>query len=256
MINTSVGLKISEYAKEYLLIFMTALFITSCTTVHQSKYFENIQKDTSIKKFIGKDADLKIKKGDILGIIVASITEREISVIGNPYSIPSGILVDDDGNIEMLSIGKIHAFGLTRNQLKDTLEKNLGLYLKNPVVSVKFLNHRVTIVGLVAHPQVFQMPEDNLTIFELLANAGEITSAGRWDNVRIVRDSDSGKIFSTINMKSASVFNSPNYYLKPGDIVYVEPKKVKVVVGQQTTQLVGLVLSAISVILIVVRGLQ
>lgn len=254
MINAFLTPYLFIIKKHYLFLFTLLILLGSCRTVRQPIYFESIgARDTSIKKYLNKEADLKIRKGDIVSINISSITPDV--VVYNSANSP-GYVVDNEGDIYILNIGKIHAEGLTRKELKVLVEKQLSAYLKDPLVSIKFLNHSVTVLGEVSHPQTFPLNQDNVNLLEIISMAGEVTALGRKDNVLIVRDSDSGKQFHRVNLLNTSVFNSPDYYIKPDDIVYVEPKKVKVIIGQQATQLVSLGLSLISVLLILIRGLK
>jgi len=254
MINAFAEPLLTVTRRHYLPVFTFCLILFgSCTTVHQSLYFENAgTNDTTIKKYVNKELDFKVRKGDMLLISITTVTPDvgAYNSANNP-----GYNVDNEGNIYMYNIGKMHVEGLTKKEIKASVEKQLSPYLKDPLVTVRFLNHTVTVMGEVNHSQVFPYQE-NMNLVELLTMAGEIRTTGRKDNVLLIRDSDSGKQFHRINMLKANVFNSPEYYIRPDDIVYVEPKKVKVVVGQQTTQIVGLALSLISVILILIRGLK
>jgi polysaccharide biosynthesis/export protein len=234
----------------WVIIFM--IFLNSCKTFQPPTYFQNAPRDTTIKKFINKDYELKIQKNDLLSIGIASISTESALPFNNVTS--SGYLVDNDGNIEILKIGKVHAEGLTKKELKEKIEKELVSYLKEPLITVKFSNHRVSLLGEVGHPGVYPMPDYPIDLMEIISMAGEINGSGRRDNVLIISDSDSSKQFRRVNLNNTSIFNSKNYYLKPGDVVYVEPRKVKVVISSQTSQLISLVITGISFILVLLKS--
>ena len=130
-------------------------------------------------------------------------------------------------------------------------------YLKDPLVTVRYLNHRVTVMGEVARPSVIPMPEEQLSILEVLGASGDITLTGKRDNVLIIRETETGKQFKRLNLENQSVFTSEWYYLKPDDVVYIEPndKKVTEEKRARTQQTVSLALSGISLVIIILNSL-
>jgi polysaccharide biosynthesis/export protein len=253
MINAFLKSDVRILARYSCALLFIIFFLNSCKTFQPPTYFQNASRDTTINKFVNNDFELKIRKSDIMGVGIASISMENAAAFNNVTA--SGYPVDNDGNIEILKVGKVHAEGLTKKELKEKIEKELVPYLVDPLVTVKFLNHRVTVIGDVGHPQVYPMPEDPLNLIELIAASGEINASGRRDNILIIRDVDSVKQFRRVNLDNTSVFGSKNYYLKPGDIVYVESKKVKVLLTTQTTQLVSLIISGVSFVLLLLKTL-
>jgi len=165
-----------------------------------------------------------------------------------------GYQVDAKGEIQVHRIGMVRAEGMTRKELKKKLESSLAPYLKDPVVTVRYLNHRVTILGEVAKPQVVTMPEERISILELLGISGDVTQFARRDNILVIRESEKGKEFKRLNLQDHSVFTSDWYYLKPDDVVYVEPndKKMNEEKRSKTQQNISIGLSALSTILVVI----
>ena len=253
--NTNFSLINTSIFKSFILAIVVFLSLTlpSCRVIHQPTYFQNAERDTILKNAKALDMGLKIKKGDMLSINISSITPDVMA-----YNMANiiGYLVDNEGNIDLMKAGKLPAEGKTKQQLKAEIEKQLFPYLKDPLVSLKFLNHKVTILGEVGHPQVYPILDENFTILDLISISGEINQNGKRDNVLIIRDSASVKQFKRVNLNDISVFTSDYYYLKPDDIVYVEPKIVKIVFGSQTTQIISLAVSVLSVFLIVTKGFK
>ena len=205
-----------------------------------------------------------IRKNDQLSITISSLNPEEdkvynaaalslVSGAAGAGSGTSGYFVDAGGNIQLHRLGTVHAEGMTRRELKNKIEADIKPYLKDPVVTVRYLNHRVTVMGEVGKPQVVVMPEEQLSLLEVLGESGDITPTGKRDNVLIIRETETGKQFKRINLEDQSVFTSEWYYLKPDDVVYVEPndKKIKDEKRARTQQTVSLAISGISLAIII-----
>ncbi|HRO16588.1 MAG TPA: polysaccharide biosynthesis/export family protein [Ferruginibacter sp.] len=208
------------------------LSTTACRTPKQLTSFSQVQNDTTISKYVSENLETKIRKGDNLGISINSLSMEEnarfnsniIKGIGEDANVVvPGYQVSVDGTIKMYRLGEIKVEGYTRKELAAYLQKELAAYLREPLVSVSYLNRKVTIMGGVSNPQVLNISGEQITIFDALATAGDITEKGRVDNVLIIRDNDSSKEFKRIDLQNHSIFNSPWYYLKANDIVYVTP---------------------------------
>jgi polysaccharide export outer membrane protein len=221
----------------------------------------------TISKGAVKNFEPVIQKNDLLSIHVFSLsTKPEISdALYNPPALAGlsssassgsgnsgggglGYLVDNDGNIRFPRLGLIHAEGLTKRQLEDTIAAKIT-DLDTPSVVVRFLNYRVTVLGEVGHQGTFTVPSDKVTIFEALGLAGDIPVTGKKDNVRVVREVNGDREIGTVDLTSKNVFESPYYNLQQNDIVIVEAKKSKVqqsdqaIVLQRITFALGLVTS-------------
>jgi polysaccharide export outer membrane protein len=169
----------------------------------------------------------------------------------------NGYVVDMNGNIQLHRLGNMHAEGMTRRELKNKIETDIKPYLKDPVITVRYLNHRVTVIGEVGKPQVIPMPEEQLSVLEVLGASGDITLMGKRDNILIIRETETGKQFKRLNLENHSVFTSEWYYLKPDDVVYVEPndKIVRDEKRQRTQQTVALAMSGLSLAIIILNSL-
>ena len=207
-----------------------------------------------------------IKAGDVLSIQVGSLS-GEAAAFFNPFSkmpetanqtpavntLPymSGYLVDVAGNIEFPILGKISVAGQTTNELRDKMRERLSAYLKEPTIQIRNLNFRVSVLGEVTRPSLFTIPNEQITLTEALGLAGDITIYGRRDNVLIIREENGQRNFARVDLTSRDVFRSPYYNLHVNDIVYVEPGKARATSADRFYQTMPLVLSALSVIAIV-----
>ena len=236
---------------------------TSCTTTKNSYYFKTVPRDTTLKSMAAPVAESKIKKNDLLAIGISSLNREEdatynaASATGTSSTgttaAGSGYLVDMNGNIQLHRLGLVHVEGMTRRELKDKIQKDIQPYLKDAIVTVRYLNHKVSVLGEVVKPQVIPMPEEQLSLFEVLASSGDLSQTGRRDNILIIRETGSGKQLKRINLENHSIFNSEWYYLQPDDVVYVEPndKKIKEENRARRQQNISLALSGISLALII-----
>jgi len=159
-----------------------------------------------------------------------------------------GYLVDSKGNVEMPVLGPIKVAGLTTRVARDTIKKRLESYLEAPSVFIRFLNYKVTVLGEVARPSSFTIPNERVTIPEAIGMAGDLTIHGKRKTVTVIREEQGKRTFGKIDLTSRDVFNSPYYYLHNNDIVYVEPGKAKSLATSEFIAVMPLVLSTLTVI--------
>ena len=252
----------------YLLITccLAGMLFGSCNTPKNAYYFKTLPRDTTINTTINRSGESLIRKNDQLGINISSLNPEEDKVYNaaalSLSSTIAGIsansyLVDVNGNIQLHRLGNMHAEGMTRRELKNKIENDIKPYLKDPVVTVRYLNRRITVIGEVIKPQIISMPEEQLSILEVLGASGDMNIMGKKDNILIIRETETGKQFKRLNLEDHSVFTSEWYYLKPDDVVYIEPndKKVTEEKRARTQQTVSLALSGLSLAIIILNSL-
>jgi polysaccharide export outer membrane protein len=140
-----------------------------------------------------------------------------------------GYLVDKNGNIKFPQLGEVNVRGLNRFELSDLISNELkerGL-VNDAVVTVQFLNFKVSVMGEVVRPGTFEVDSDRITLLDALSLAGDMTIYGRRDNVRVIREENGERTVAIVDLRSRNLMNSPYYYLKQNDIVYVEPNKAR-----------------------------
>jgi polysaccharide biosynthesis/export protein len=199
-------------------------------------YFKNL-KDSAIK--VAEAYEPVIQKGDILSITVSgSILEKEAaqpilesinkgSVSGNGNSgtgsaVAEGYLVNEAGDIIIPFLGAIKVNGLTRIQAGGAIGEKLKKEIAEPIVEVRFMNHKFTVLGGVGRPGPQPITNDRVTIIDAIGGAGDLAINGKRDNIMIIRDNNGKKDIGRINLNDGNIFSSPYYFLKPDDIVYVE----------------------------------
>ena len=182
----------------YVLICLI-VFLTACSAPKEVLYLQDIA--TIKQEKIEKGYEVKIHKDDLLAIIVNS-KDEELALpfnmplvsyqIGSNYNQPRivGYLVDQNGDIDFPVLGKMHVQGLTRMQLTELIKKKLseGDLIKDPIVTVQFLNFKVSVIGEVSRPGTFEISGDRITLLEALSRAGDLTIHGRRDRVAVIRE--------------------------------------------------------------------
>lgn len=225
------------------------LVCASCTPTNKIPYFQNAQ-DTTYKRML-ETVEAPFQKNDILDINISSLS-KDASADFNKTD-AKGYLINNDGDIELPSLGKIKAEGLTKKQLKQNIT-NLILSKKllvEPLVEIRHINFEVTVLGEVNHPTVITVPSEQISLVKALGLAGDLTIYGKRDNVLLVREEDGVRKTRRININSSDFLNSEYYYLKPNDLIYVEPNKAKLASVGRTQQILPLAFTAVSFLFIV-----
>lgn len=156
-----------------------------------------------------------------------SISNNEVGVLSDEKE--KGYLVDINGNIDFPVLGQLHVEGLTRRQLTELIKKRLinEELLKDPMVTVNFLNFKFSVLGEVGHVGTFEVKGDRITLLEALAMAGDLTPRSRLDRIAVIREYGNKRRILFHDIRSKDIFTSPYYYLQQNDIVYVEPTNMK-----------------------------
>ena len=242
------------------------LFFTSCVNTQKAVYF-NGQGDASLPSNITIPQTI-ISTNDLLSITVTSLnptasavfnapnitySNNTTNITGGPVQ-ASGYLVDAEGNIQFPILGTIKAAGLTESVLRGKITKEIldRKLLVDPIVTVRHLNFKVTVLGEVGNPTVINVPSEKITLLEALGLAGDVTVYGKKDNVLVIREENGQKLIKRINLNTSEIFNSPYYYLRSNDIVYVEPNKARVAGSSRSYQLLPIILSGLSFAAIIV----
>lgn len=246
---------------------LTIVFFTSCTNTKKIVYFGDVKDAT----YSGdNETQAPIQPNNILSISISSLNaeasamfnpnnnsnSRSTTVTGNNTE-SGGYLVNPDGTIQLPVLGSVKAAGFTKNQLKDNITNMIlsKKLLVDPLVEIRFLNYEVTVIGEVARPTVITVPSEKISLLKAIGLAGDLTIYGKRENVLLIREENGKKQTRRIDLNSPDFFNSPYYYLKPNDVVYVEPNKTKIAQAGRTQQFVPIILSSLSIIVIVMDRL-
>ena len=198
--------------------------------------------------------DAKIQYNDILSVIISS-RNKEASTDFNKQDVlaSKGYTVTSNGNILLPTLGYIQAVGFTKKQLSDNIT-NLIIAKKlllDPIVEIHLLNFEVTVLGEVSHPLVINVPNEQISLVKALGMAGDITIYGKRDNILLIREEDGIRTTRRINIISSKFLQSEYYYLKPNDVIYVEPNKAKVALSGRSQQILPIVITSVSFLFLV-----
>ena len=252
----------------FALIFMLAACGANTKNI---VYFDGVH-DVTLKTKFPPNVESAIQLNDLLSITVSSANPAASAIFNAPNeSTPTtssatsfgntltiGYLVNLSGDIQFPVLGKIHAQGLTKSQLQAVLTRQLldSKQLLDPIVTIRQLNFRVSVLGEVTHPGVFTTPNEKISLLEALSFAGDITIYGKKNNVLLIREDDKGdKLIVRIDLTSRDLFTSEYYYLKSNDVIYIEPSRNREK-KERLAQTTPIILSVISLAIIIVNAIQ
>lgn len=251
----------------FISINLILVTIISCSSSKNYVYFNTLN-DTIYKSSLQEIQPI-IQKNDLLSISVSSLNPDATVVFNTPNIQPAtnsfstistnsssqitGYLVSHEGTIQFPVLGLLHVAGLTKKQLTDTLMRQL-VYKKllvDPIINIRFLNYRVTVMGEVSKPTVINVSNERISLLEALGLAGDLTIFAKRDNILLIREENGEKIIKRINLNSNEIFTSPYYYLKTNDIIYAEPNNAKIASASNVRQILPIVLSSLSFVAII-----
>jgi polysaccharide export outer membrane protein len=223
-------------------LFLALMAMVSCGTVKDIAYFQN--KVVNEPETIDKHAGIVIQPKDMLSIVVSSRNPELVAMFNLPvisYQAGSevvsgagqqrlmGYVVDNEGYIDFPVLGPIKVAGLTRWELSELIKKKLlndGL-LTDAVVTVEFMNFKVSVIGEVNSPGTYTLQNDKVTILQAISLARDLTIFGQRENVCVIREREGERVIYEVNLCDVDMFKSPAYYLQQNDVVYVQPSEVK-----------------------------
>lgn len=231
--------------------FLFAVWATfSCSAPSQVTYFQDLRPGESEQKVVAA-TEIKVRPGDKLSIIVNSRDPQLTQLFNLPYVTQqlgqisaskssgsvsgssqgiSGYTVDEQGMIDFPVLGKIEIAGKNREEIaafikEELLAKNL---VKDPVVTVEYMNLCISVLGEVTKPGRYSIDRDKVTVLDAISMAGDLTIYGKREKVLVLREENGVQHVYGINLCSAEhLYTSPVYYLRQNDVVYVEPNSVR-----------------------------
>lgn len=230
-------------------LFFIIIFFSSCLSHKELINFRTGEEPVPTlaslsKQDILNQADIKLQANDVLAIIIASPD----GVLATPYNIvsmqtgggqgftansPTTYLITNEGFIDLPSIGRIKAAGLTVKEVREEILTRVSKDLVNPSVNVRLINFKVSVLGEVGRAGTIQVINERVTILEAIAEAGDFTPSSNRRHVLIIREKNGVREFGEIDFKDTKFFTSPYYFLQQNDVIYVEPTKAKIAQLQQ-----------------------
>ena len=220
---------------------LAALFLASCSANKALTYFDDIQAYEAGTMGVDTDYEVRIEPDDELLITVNSIDPKATADYNLPIVNPAvaaasevkstpqqqTYLVNRLGDINFPVLGKIHVKGMTILELTEYLTERISEKVIDPIVRVSLVNFEVTVIGEVKEPKTVPVKSERFSILDALGASGDMTEYGRRENVLVVREIDGKKVYQHLNLKDSKIAESPFFYLKQNDVVYVEPNAVR-----------------------------
>lgn len=230
-----------------LLLAIGIIAVASCATPRDIAYFQDINGETSIKA--DKAEPIRLKPMDQISIIVNSRDPQVTAMFNLPYYSNrigqtqsmsdamtsggasssqgmSGYTVDSQGYIDFPVLGLIQVGGLTREEVTEKIKEELldSRQIKDPVVTVEFMNLGFAVLGEVTRPGRYRIDRDRFTVLDALALAGDLTINGRRSDVMLIRhDGNKDHAYYLNLLDSKELYASPAFYVEQGDVIYVTP---------------------------------
>lgn len=207
----------------------------------------------------------KLQTGDILTISVTADDVRATEPFNQINSYQAGTIqnnnpfiptyaIDENGDIDFPKLGKLHLAGKTRVEAIKYLKNEVAKFIVNPGINISIRNFRVTVLGEVVKPGSYPIDNDRISVLEALGMAGDLTINGVRKNVLVLREENGRKNEYRIDLTSRNALNSPVYFLKQNDVIYVEPNGARIQSSKYTqntsifVSIAGLIITIIAVI--------
>lgn len=232
----------------FLTLFLGVVLLTSCNTSKEILYFQDVA--VNQPETIEGARDITVQPKDQISIVISSKDPQLAALFnltrvqyragytdlrgGNLNGEVSGYTLDDKGDIDFPIIGTLHIAGMTKSQIAALIKKRLveGDLVKDPVVTVEFMNLYFSVLGEVKTPGKYSITKDQISLLEAISIAGDLTIYGKRDAIFVIREENGERVTHWVDIRSKELFQSPVYYLKQNDVVYVQPNKVRA--GQST----------------------
>lgn len=247
--------------KVLFFVVVIVLFCSSCSNYKNVPYFKDLDQNNITREEINNYSPLIIQPGDLLAISVTS-PSNGTEVFGynlnrisgtngdsSPQNSVIGFLVDINGDINLPLIGQMKVSGLNTTNLTEQLQTALTHWFTKPIVNIRIINFKISVLGDVLRPDVFTVQNERITLPEALSLAGDLNITAIRNNILLIREINGKREFIPIDLNSKKLFDSPYYYLKNHDVIYVTPNRAKVSSNNTAGfQRVSLIISALSVI--------
>jgi polysaccharide export outer membrane protein len=221
------------------LALLTALIFASCVPHKKLLILQGSTQQDSVQRYKNdRSLSYLIQPGDNIYINVVSLDAKTAQMFngggsnsqylnGDASIYLNSYTVSEIGTIEFPLAGSIQVQNLTIEEVKAKLQTILDQYIKETVLVVKLVNFNVTILGEVMRPGQYKVYKTEINLLEAISMAGDLADFANRKEVTIVRQTKNGSETKVVNLTSKEILSSPYYYLKPNDIIYVEPLKGK-----------------------------
>jgi polysaccharide export outer membrane protein len=220
----------------FFAFIVLSIWLSSCVTQRDVEYLQT-KSIASLSFHEPVVADYTLKPNDELYIQISSLDDPSLTVfsgLGGQQAYYAGTIepygaslisyaIDKDGFLNLPVIGRVQVTDKTTSQVSELLKESLTNVLNQPVVTVKLVNRYVTVLGEVLRPGHYVCAKEKITIFEAIGLAGDITDYGNRREIMLTRNIGGQNIIVFLDLSEPSLLESPFYYLRPNDVVYIKP---------------------------------
>lgn len=213
----------------------------SCSTTEQLTYLQDIDEAGPQSFFPLDKPDYQIQKQDILyirfitlndeinGILNMETGRQTNQLFQNETSLfINGYTVNEQGDISIPMVGKVNIAGKTIDEATTAIETKATKLVKDATLIVKLLSFKFSVLGEVNLPGTYRNFNNQLTVLEAIAMAGDINENGDREKILVLRPTKEGTKTFRINLKKKEVLSSEAFFLLPNDIVIIEPLDSKI----------------------------
>ena len=261
-----------SHVRVLIFIFTIGLLTTGCISREKLNYFQDAKVADTVTEEM-KEAqrrrieEIRIQPFDILDIKVSSPDPKtnqmfnniggsgggggnQTARVGEEYGV--GFSVEKNGNVKLPILGEVNVLNLTVGQAENLIQERLSEYVRDPYVQIKFLNYKIFVLGEVKQSGLVTINNESATVMEAISKAGGLGLLARRDNIRVFRGPTDNFVAHELDLTSVDALNNPGYYMKPYDIVYVEPLRRKTILSNINTinAIVGILNTTLSFLFI------
>ena len=253
-----------------LFALMAMLLMSSCVSTKKIVYFQDSDDVFREAQKITQQYEMRLKPADqvlikvtcsepelltifaqdvMMGTAGNSVSAQNISNSGNMTN-AYGYTVSNDGYVTLPAVGRVSVAGCTSDEAAKRIEQSIidANLIKDPEVTVRLLNARVSVLGAVKSPQVVNLTSERNTILDVLSRCGDIADTGLRQKVSLYREVDGKRIKYSIDLTDSNIFENPAYYVQQNDMIYIEPNKSQSIKSSAFYTFLGAGASIISVV--------
>lgn len=241
------------------LFYLVLIFLfASCVSHKQVTYFNDLQELETGKLNIPNAPSAVLKNADLVEVQISSISLETNAYFqtdqsssddgfgGNLYQI------DETGFIHLPLLGKVEIAGLSKEEARSTIETALLEYVQKPSVNLRIADFKITVLGEVNTPGVYNIPAGEASVLEALGYAGDLTVFGVRENVLLIRDNGVEKSFHRLNLNDSSVLESEHFYLQNNDVIYIQPTKGLTSKDDNIYRILPLIISSLTFVAVII----
>ena len=247
---------------KFLVIILLLIFtFSACITNRDLEY---IRSNKEIKKAKANKQVYCLQQGDLISVQISTTSHQQHDffnkentsnsqlMIQNPYLY--GYIINQEGNLDLPSFGKVKAAGFTLRELENIIKNIAVSYFESPVVKLNIINFEITILGEVNNPGTFKVVDPEVNILYALSLSGDMTQFGNRRKVKVIRNENELNRVFYVDLTKKGVLNNSDFMLQPHDIIYVAPLNKKFYAFNNITNVVSMALSAVTLYLLIIRN--